>query len=102
VKDLIQRLRSDNYMEDEVRSFIDYGNRRAAAAVLNVLPAPGDIRALKHRIHELEGEVIGYKRLALEKDAAAVLAERERCAAVAENWWRDGPDIAAAIRKGTP
>ena len=25
--------------------------------------APGDIRALKHRIHELEGEVIGYKRI---------------------------------------
>jgi hypothetical protein len=26
-------------------------------------PAHGDIRALKHRIHELEGEVIGYKRI---------------------------------------
>ena len=25
--------------------------------------AIGDIRALKHRIHELEGEVIGYKRI---------------------------------------
>ena len=25
--------------------------------------APGDIRALKHRIHELEGEVIGYKQI---------------------------------------
>ncbi len=24
---------------------------------------PGDIRALKHRIHELEGEVIGYKQI---------------------------------------
>ena len=26
-------------------------------------PAIGDIRALKHRIHELEGEVIGYKQI---------------------------------------
>ena len=26
-------------------------------------PAPGDIRALKHRIHELEGEVLGYKQI---------------------------------------
>jgi len=26
-------------------------------------PVIGDIRALKHRIHELEGEVIGYKRI---------------------------------------
>jgi hypothetical protein len=33
--------------------------RRAAAQE----PAIGDIRALKHRIHELEGEIIGYKRL---------------------------------------
>ena len=26
-------------------------------------PAIGDIRALKHRIHALEGEVIGYKQI---------------------------------------
>lgn len=26
-------------------------------------PAIGDIRALKHHIHELEGEIIGYKRI---------------------------------------
>ena len=26
-------------------------------------PAPGDIRALKHRIHELEGDVLGYKQM---------------------------------------
>ena len=31
---------------------------------------PGDIRALKYRIHELEGEVIGYKRI-LDEQAAA-------------------------------
>ncbi len=37
-------------------------------------PAPGDIRALKYRIHELEGEVLGYKRLALERDKAAAVA----------------------------
>ena len=34
------------------------------------IPA-GDIRALKHRIHELEGEVIGYKRILQEADTAA-------------------------------
>jgi hypothetical protein len=31
-------------------------------------PAHGDIRALKYRIHELEGEVIGYKRILQEAD----------------------------------
>lgn len=29
----------------------------------------GDIRALKHRIHELEGELIGYKKIVAEQDA---------------------------------
>lgn len=36
--------------------------------------APGDIRALKYRIHELEGEVIGYKRI-LDDQAKAVPVE---------------------------
>ena len=30
---------------------------------------PGDIRALKHRVHELEGEIIGYKRILEQQDA---------------------------------
>jgi hypothetical protein len=41
-------------------------------------PAPGDIRALKHRIHELEGEVLGYKQmldLAEEKLKSATVQE---------------------------
>jgi len=29
----------------------------------------GDIRALKHRIHELEGELLGYKQIVAEQDA---------------------------------
>jgi hypothetical protein len=33
------------------------------AATPPAQPAPGDIRALKHRIHELEGEVLGYKQM---------------------------------------
>jgi len=33
------------------------------------IPA-GDIRALKHRIHELEGEVIGYKQILQEAETA--------------------------------
>ena len=34
----------------------------------------GDIRALKHRIHELEGELIGYKKIVADQDA---LLERQ-------------------------
>lgn len=30
--------------------------------------AEGDIRAFKHRIHELEGELIGYKKIVVEQD----------------------------------
>lgn len=29
----------------------------------------GDIRALKHRIHELEGELIGYKKIVAEQES---------------------------------
>ena len=32
-------------------------------------PPAGDIRALKHRIHELEGELIGYKKIVADQDA---------------------------------
>jgi deoxyhypusine synthase len=76
----------------------------------------GDIRALKHRIHELEGELMGYKKIVVNQDALlerqtarivdllthienfdgeelwikrindAVLAEREACAAKAKQF----------------
>jgi hypothetical protein len=32
-------------------------------------PPVGDIRALKHRIHELEGELMGYKKIVADQDA---------------------------------
>ena len=33
-------------------------------------PLPeGDIRALKHRIHELEGELIGYKKIVADQES---------------------------------
>jgi hypothetical protein len=32
-------------------------------------PPVGEIRALKHRIHELEGELIGYKKIVANQDA---------------------------------
>ena len=34
----------------------------------------GDIRALKHRIHELGGELLGYKKIVADQDA---LLERQ-------------------------
>ncbi|CAB4155048.1 hypothetical protein UFOVP654_65 [uncultured Caudovirales phage] len=34
----------------------------------------GDIRAMKHRIHELEGELIGYKKIVADQD---VMLERQ-------------------------
>ena len=41
--------------------------RRTITAIKEALAQPefaiGDIRALRHRIHELEGEVIGYKQI---------------------------------------
>ena len=51
-----------------------FGKNKVDVTVINVIKealaqpeqepvAIGDIRALKHRIHELEGEVIGYKRI---------------------------------------
>lgn len=49
-------------------------DREAAAPVQDVYAAPGDIRALKYRIHELEGEVIGYKQILAEQDAAEPVA----------------------------
>ena len=32
-------------------------------------PPAGDIRALKHRIHALEGELLGYKKIVADQDA---------------------------------
>lgn len=40
---------------------------RAAWDVATTVPE-GDIRALKHRIHELEGELMGYKKIVAEQD----------------------------------
>ena len=54
-------------------------------------PENGDIRALKYRIHELEGEVLGYKRM-LEEAALKKLAdlgqeiEQEPVAWLKEDW----------------
>lgn len=42
--------------------------RQAAWDSATVVPE-GDIRALKHRIHELEGELIGYKKIIANQDA---------------------------------
>jgi len=36
---------------------------------LYTTPPAGDIRALKHRIHELEGELLGYKKIVADQDA---------------------------------
>jgi phage shock protein A len=36
---------------------------------LYLAPPQGDIRALKHRIHELEGELLGYKKIVANQDA---------------------------------
>lgn len=41
--------------------------------------APGDIRALKYRIHELEGEVMGYKRILDEQAAAQCIGKDPLC-----------------------
>ena len=54
--------------------------KRRADALRKALEQPeqamahGDIRALKYRIHELEGEVIGYKRI-IEEAALKKLAD---------------------------
>jgi len=47
--------------------------RQAAWDCATVAPE-GDIRALKHRIHELEGELLGYKKIVADQDA---LLERQ-------------------------
>jgi len=49
-------------------------NGEARCVRLQPEPAHGDIRALKYRIHELEGEVIGYKRI-IEEAALKKLAD---------------------------
>ena len=55
--------------------------------------APGDIRALKYRIHELEGEVIGYKRI-LDEPPFKVAPAAEPVAFVVA---LDGKPIAMAV-----
>jgi len=41
----------------------------SAGVPLYTTPPAGDIRALKHRIHELEGELLGYKKIVADQDA---------------------------------
>ena len=41
----------------------------SAGVPLYTTPPVGDIRALKHRIHELEGELLGYKKIVADQDA---------------------------------
>ena len=38
-------------------------------AVMHWAAWEGDIRALKHRIHELEGELIGYKQIVADQES---------------------------------
>ena len=59
--------RDDNsiIIEDHLKRF---------AKLVAAQEAEGDIRALKHRIHELEGELIGYKKIVADQDA---LLERQ-------------------------
>ena len=51
LSEMSQRLQEEN---DELKAALSKPEQE---------PAIGDIRALKHRIHELEGEVIGYKQI---------------------------------------
>jgi hypothetical protein len=58
--------------EDMTLSRLPYNFEEALAEVKmwrsSHIPA-GDIRALKHRIHELEGELIGYKKIIADLEA---------------------------------
>ena len=47
----------------------------------------GDIRALKHRIHTLEGEVIGYKRILDAQRTWVGLTEDEAIELLPEGDW---------------
>jgi len=47
------------------REVTDY----SAGIPLYTTPPSGDMRALKHRIHELEGELLGYKKIVADQDA---------------------------------
>ena len=57
-------------------------------------PENGDIRALKYRIHELEGEVLGYKRM-LEEAALKKLADLGQQIEQEPIGWLDGADMMA-------
>ena len=67
-------------------------------------PENGDIRALKYRIHELEGEVLGYKRM-LEEAALKKLAdlgqeiEQEPVACLSKNQAKAILDLALDLEK---
>jgi hypothetical protein len=57
-------------------------------------PEHGDIRALKYRIHELEGEVIGYKRM-IEEAALKKLADLGQQIEQEPIGWLDGDETLA-------
>lgn len=63
---LIAQLRTARYSHE-----VSIEMLRNAADSMEAMQGSGDIRALKYRIHELEGEVIGYKRI-LDDQAKAV------------------------------
>lgn len=118
MKDLIERLRNDT-LDDISDTALE------AADALERLTA-GDIEMPAPCHHEMDGKIcVGYFSEAQLKDygdrraAAAVIAERERCAMVCETtqwssgivWWktatkseistRSAKECASAIRKGT-
>jgi hypothetical protein len=102
MKDLIQRLRSDNYMEDEVRSFA-----REAADALERLTA-GDVEFPSHPAKPM---IMGWSELETKaiidygnrRAAAARKAMREEAAMVCQLYGertisKEGFDCAQAIR----
>ncbi|MDE3021931.1 MAG: hypothetical protein KGI54_08735 [Pseudomonadota bacterium] len=101
MKDLIERLRNDT-LDDISDTALE------AADALEMLTA-GDTEMPEPVHHEMDGYVcVGYFSEAQLKDygdrraAAAVLAERERCAKVCESIRSNWNYCADAIRKGTP
>jgi hypothetical protein len=77
---------SKQALEAGLESDNPYIRQLAANALRNTLeqpvqepvqePAHGDIRALKHRIHELEGELIGYKKIIADLEAERELVQK--------------------------
>jgi len=61
-----------DFLQEQVESLsqaIEQAEKHQAAWDSATVVPVGDIRALKHRIHELEGELIGYKKIVADQDA---------------------------------